>query len=98
MAQFDVHRIAGHGLVVDLQNDFLQDLRSRIVAPLREPTEVTVSTSRLTPLVTLDEGSFRVAVQFLRAVDQTQLGPKVGSLLPHEFELKAALDMLISGF
>ena len=35
MAQFDVYRIEGGGLVLDCQSDPLRDLGSRVVAPLR---------------------------------------------------------------
>jgi len=97
VAQFDIHSIAGHGLVVDCQSDLLSDLRSRIVAPLREPDEPSVSKSRLNPLVTVHQTDYRVAVQFLRAVDSRLLGEKIGSLLDYEYDVKAAIDMVVSG-
>ncbi|VVS96128.1 Toxin CcdB [Sphingomonas sp. EC-HK361] len=98
MAQFDVHLIAGHGYVVDCQSDLLNDLRSRVVAPLRDPDEPTVWQSRLNPEVTIDGTRYRVAAQFLRSVDRRQLGRPVASLAAHEWDIKAALDMLISGY
>lgn len=97
MAQFDVHSIDGHGLVVNCQSELLNDLRSRIVAPLRTPDEPSVSHSRLNPLVKVHQTEYRVAIQFLRAVDSRQLGEKIGSLLDYEYELKAAIDMVVSG-
>ena len=97
MAQFDVHSIEGHGLVVNCQSDLLNDLRSRVVAPLRKPDEPTVSHSRLNPLVRINQTEYRVAVQFLRAVDNRLLGEKIGSLLDYEYDLKAAIDMIVSG-
>ena len=98
MAQFDVYRIAGYGLVVDCQNDVLDDLGSRVVAPLRDADDVSVSKSRLNPLVTVDGANYRVGTQFLRAVYRKQLSDRVGSLRIHEYEIKAAIDMLVSGF
>lgn len=97
MAQFDVYSIEGQGLVVDCQSDLLSDLRSRVVAPLREPDEPSVSKSRLNPLVKMHRTEYRVAIQFLRAVDDRRLGEKVGSLLDYEYNLKAAIDMVVSG-
>ena len=97
MAQFDVYSIEGHGLVVDCQSDLLSDLRSRVVSPLREPDEPSVSKSRLNPLVTMHRTEYRVAIQFLRAVDVRRLREKVGSLLNYEYDLKAAIDMVVSG-
>ena len=98
MAQYDVHGIAGHGYVVDLQSDVLSDLGSRVVAPLRDEDEPTVSRSRLNPLVEVDGKRYRVAVQFVRAVDRRQLGPRVASLAESEWDIKSALDLVISGF
>ena len=98
MTQFDVYHIVGQGLVVDCQNDLFDDLGSRIVAPLREPEDPAVSRSRLNPLVTLDGESYRVATQFLRAVYARRLTDRVGSLRHHEYDIKGAIDLLISGF
>ena len=98
MAQFDAHEIKGHGLVVDCQSHFLRDLQSRVVAPLRDADEPSVSTSRLNPLVSIDGKNYRVATQFMRAVDRRQLGPIVASLRDHEYAIKGAIDLLVSGF
>ncbi|BCA62108.1 hypothetical protein HMP09_1342 [Sphingomonas sp. HMP9] len=97
MAQFDIHSIASHGFVVDCQSDLLSDLRSRIVAPLRKPDEPSVLQSRLNPLVKVHQTDYRVAIQFLRAVDSRLLGEKIGSLLDYEYDVKAAIDMVVSG-
>lgn len=98
MAQFDVYRIDGYGLVVDFQTDLLDELGSRVVAPLRDPEDSSVSKSRLNPLVILDGTSYRVGTQFCRAVYRRQLGSSVGSLRAHEYEIKGAMDFLINGF
>jgi toxin CcdB len=98
MAQFDVYEIAGQGLVVDCQHAFASDLRSRIVAPLRDADEPIVSAPRLNPLVTIGGARYRIATQYLRAVDRNQLGPCLGSVTAHESEIKAAIDLLLSGF
>lgn len=98
MAQFDVYRLPDHGLVVDCQNDLLDDLGSRVVAPLREADDAAMSQSRLNPLVVVDGTRFRVGTQFLRAVYTRQLNTRVGSLRAYEYEIKGAIDMLVSGF
>lgn len=98
MPQFDLYHIDGHGFVVDCQCDLLSDLRSRIVAPLRTDGESSVSMSRLNPRIDVDGRPYRLATQFLRSVDVRQLGKPVGSVAEHEYDIKAALDMLISGF
>lgn len=98
MAQFDVYRIEGYGLVVDCQSDLLDELGSRVVAPLRDPEDSSVSKSRLNPLVAFDGTHYRIGTQFLRAVYRRQLGHSVGSMRVHEYEIKGALDFLINGF
>ncbi len=98
MAQFAIYRLDGHGLVVDCQSDLLSDLRSRAVAPLREAGEDSVALSRLNPCIAIDGVAYRVATLFLRSVDRRLLGEQVGSADEIEREIKAASDMLISGF
>jgi toxin CcdB len=85
-------------LVVDCQSDLLDELGSRVVAPLRDAEDSSVSKSRLNPPVALDDASYRLGTQFLRAVYARQLSDRVGSLRVHEYEIKAAIDMLVSGF
>jgi toxin CcdB len=98
VAQFDVHRIADHGLVVDCQSDWLIDLRSRIVVPLRAPDEMPLVASRLNPIFIIEDNDLVMATQFLRSVAIHHLSKPVTSLKQHEFEIKTALDMLISGY
>ncbi|WP_294197084.1 CcdB family protein [uncultured Sphingomonas sp.] len=98
MAQFGIYRVDGHGLVVDCQSDLLSDLQSRIVAPLRAEAEDSVSLSRLNPRIEVDGIAYRVATQFLRSVDRRVLGEHIGSANAIEWEIKTAVDMLISGF
>lgn len=98
MAQFDVYRVTGDRLVVDCQHDLLSDLPSRIVAPLRPAGDAVVQAARLNPVVDIDGSRFRIATQFLRAIERRELKDYVGSLAAYEYEIKAALDMLISGF
>lgn len=98
MAQFDVYRIVERGLVIDCQSDWLADLRSRIVVPLRPPENVPAISARLNPLFTIDGEELVMATHFLRAVDARHLADRVTSLREHEYVIKIALDMIISGF
>lgn len=98
MAQYDVHRITGHGLVIDCQSDLLDGLTSRVVAPLRDAREAWAGPERLNPRFTVDGQEMRMATQFLRAVERNQLGDKVASLADHDLTIKSAIDALISGF
>lgn len=98
MAQFGVYEIKGRGLVLDCQHDFLSDLNTRVVAPLRVAGDPIGSFARLNPEVEVNGRRYRIAMQLLRAVDRRDLGPLVVRLDDDDFTIMAALDLLISGF
>jgi CcdB protein. len=96
MAQFDLYRLRGGQLVVDLQTDLIGIEASRIVAPLREAGQCTVFPG-LTPTVEVDGEAWIVRVQELAAVPGSELRELVGSLEVDRDRLKRALDILIDG-
>ncbi|UWR13400.1 CcdB family protein [Sulfitobacter mediterraneus] len=96
MAQFDIFRLTGGQLVVDLQTDLIGIDASRIVAPLRDAGQYTAFPG-LTPAVEVDGSTRIVRVQELAAVPGTELRETVGSLAEHRDALKRALDILIDG-
>ncbi|GGE28615.1 toxin CcdB [Gemmobacter megaterium] len=96
MAQFDVFRLKGGMLVVDLQTDLIGIDASRIVAPLREEGRY-VAFSGLTPEVEIDGNAWIVRVQELAAIPGAELRDRVASLAAERDVLKRALDILIDG-
>lgn len=96
MAQFDLYRLNGGQLVVDLQTDLIGIDASRIVAPLREAGRYAAFPG-LTPSVDVDGATWIVRVQELAAVPGAELGTPIGSLAEHHDALKRALDILIDG-
>lgn len=98
MPQFGVYRVKGQRLVIDCQHEFLSELESRVIAPLQPIGKPTVDFARLNPEVEVGGRRYRVAVQLLRAVDRRELGRSVAQLDGEDFAIKAALDLLISGF
>jgi len=96
MAQFDVFRLPGGQLVVDLQTDLIGIDASRIVAPLREAGRYAAFPG-LTPEIEIDGSRWIVRVQELAAVPGTELHQTVGNLAVHRDALKRALDILIDG-
>ncbi|MCO6385205.1 CcdB family protein [Oceanicola sp. 502str15] len=96
MAQFDLYRLTGGQLVVDLQTDLIGIDASRIVAPLRE-AGLYAAFPGLTPTVTLDGAQWIVRTQELAAIPGAELKEPVGSLAHHHDTLKRALDILIDG-
>lgn len=96
MAQFDLYRLKGGQLVVDLQTDLIGIDASRIVAPLREAGRYAAFPG-LTPMVEADGAAWIVRVQELAAVSATELNQRIGTLIQHRDALKRALDILIDG-
>ncbi len=98
MAQFDVYRTPNGELVLDCQSDLLKTYNSRVVAPLLELHESLPMMPRLNPRFKIGGEERVLMIEFLAAVPTASLGPPVTSLAEHEYTIKAALDMLISGF
>lgn len=96
MAQFDLYRLKGGQLVVDLQTDLIGIDASRIVAPLRDAGRYAAFPG-LTPSVEVAGAAWIVRVQELAAVPGSELRESVGSLAEHRDALKRALDILIDG-
>jgi len=96
MAQFDLYRLRGGQLVVDLQTDLIGIDASRIVAPLREAGRYTAFPG-LTPSVEVAGATWIVRTQELAAVPGAELNDCIGSLTEHRDALKRALDILIDG-
>ncbi|MCA3440175.1 MAG: CcdB family protein [Rhodobacter sp.] len=96
MAQFDVFRLKGGTLVVDLQTDLIGIEASRIVAPLREAGRYAEFPG-LTPKIEIDGKAWIVRVQELAAIQGAELREVVASLAAERDALKRALDILIDG-
>jgi toxin CcdB len=97
MGQFDIHRLPGGVLVVDLQTDLIGLDATRIVAPLREEGTYTRFPG-LTPIAEFEGRRWIVRLQELAAVTATELGTSLGSVRHLRDELKRGLDILIDGF
>ncbi len=96
MAQFDAVRVTGGVIVLDCQSNFLADLPTRFVVPLRATGQVDLP--RLTPAFDVDGHRLAMVTPLARSIDKRDMLGVVASLSDHEYEIKAALDMLITGF
>lgn len=100
MSQFDVFRSRNatvYPLIVDVQADLHARLATRIVVPMVARARYTQPTTRLTPVLAVDDGEYVLLFSLLAAVPKTALGASVGSLAQHRSTLLAALDLLITG-
>jgi toxin CcdB len=98
MAQFQVYRLAGGRLVLDLQTDLI-DTGSRVVAPL-----IVVSTGpkvigRLEPVFEVNGEDHALHTAEMAAIPSGLLrGQPIADLSGSDYEIREALDMVFSGF
>lgn len=104
MAQFRVHRNlnaaarATHPYLVDVQNDLLGDLGSRVVVPLCPASAMKGKLVRnLMPTFTVEGKQFAMLTTELAGISAKQLGPKVADLSDKRAEIVAAIDFLVTG-
>ncbi len=84
--------------LVDIQNDLLQSLTTRLLIPLtpRHLFHGKVPTS-LCPLVQLEQGEFILMTQYMSSIPASTLTSPVGSLEAFRTPIIQAVDLLITG-
>jgi len=104
MAQFDIHRntSAGDGAdfpyLLDIQSDFLDRLRTRLVVPLMPVAHFGTPIERLNPIFEIEGGSHVAVFTELAGVSDSLLGETVGSAAARRDEIVATVDFMIQGF
>lgn len=98
MQQFDVVRLRSGARVVILQSDLMDHLPTRLVAPLIAVADAPSVLPRLNPVVSVEGADHIVAVHLAATISVMQIVETIRSLAAHEFAIKAAIDLLISGF
>ncbi len=103
MAQFDVYpnpdrtSRAQYPFVICLQSALLADRASQLVAPLVPRSGLATLTSRLAPLVRLDDAEYAVLVTSLETLPGNLLSRCIANLSHHREELLGAIDLLFYG-
>ena len=98
MAQFQVYRVAGARLVLDLQTDLI-DTGSRVVAPLMPVSDGPKALTRLEPVFEIDGQPHVLHTAEMAAVPSALTkGQLVADLSTFDYEIRGALDMVFSGF
>jgi len=98
MRQFDVCRLKERSdqLVVILQHDTIDELDTRVVAPLSDrPHRKLIDRVRLP--VDLDGDRYVVQIDRLSAIERRSIGTVAGSLAGDEQRIKNALDIVFLG-
>ncbi|NBC30766.1 MAG: plasmid maintenance protein CcdB [Spirochaetes bacterium] len=105
MAQFDIFTNSNSETrnetpyLLDLQVDLLQDLATRLVAPLR-PKRVLAGQiiTKLHPVVSARGVEHVVVISEMAAVSAAILGRYVDTARGYRTDIIAAIDLLITGF
>jgi toxin CcdB len=98
MAQFQVYRVPGGRLVLDLQTDLI-DIGSRVVAPLVPASSGPKAIGRLEPVFAIEGEPHVLHTAEMAALPSALLtGAPVADLSGSDYEIRGALDMVFSGF
>lgn len=85
--------------LLDIQNEILSSMDTRVVVPLYLKGATTLHPiSRLTPVVTFQNKTYIAMVPELAGVARRSLGTRAGDLSNTRAEIIAALDLLFTGF
>lgn len=98
MKQFDVCRLRNppDQLVVILQNDLVDELGTRVVAPLSDETHRALIDVLRIP-VEIDFGSYVVQLDRMAAIERRMIGQVIGTLAAEESRIKRGLELLFFG-
>ncbi|MEO0444140.1 MAG: CcdB family protein [Pseudomonadota bacterium] len=85
-------------LLLDIQSNLLEELRTTIVIPL-SPSSISRSSAitKLCPLIDIEGKSYVAMTQQIAGVDRSALGKEAYDLSAYRSEIIAALDFVISG-
>ena len=104
MAQFDVYENPNEETnqtipyLLDLQADLLDNLATRVVAPLVAAAMMGGAVKHLNPRFKIKDNVVFMSTAELAGVRISALGERVGSLSEQRNEIIAALDFLFTGF
>lgn len=103
MARFDVYRnprketAKETPYLLDVQSDFLEDLDTRVVVPLRTSKLINQQVTRLNPRFKIDGASVVMDTPQIVGYPRQMLKRPVDNLRANEVEIQNALDFLFSG-
>jgi toxin CcdB len=103
MARFDVyptpltHEKSHTPYWLDVQTDFLHDLATRVIIPLRRLDQAESVKARLNPEFTVQRARVYADTANLGVFPASLLRAPVASLKEHRFDIEGALDFLFTG-
>lgn len=99
MARFDVYENGDEfGYLVDVQSDFLEDMRTRVVVPLLPLDRSPPIGARINPVFDIGETPHTLQPLMIAAVPRQALKIRVTTIANESDKVTDALDMLFQGF
>ena len=83
---------------IDVQNDYIDALTTRVVVPLRREAAFGPRARNLNPVFTVGADSVVLDTASLAAVPLAELRKSVGTLREQRLEIQEALDTLFGAF
>ncbi len=84
--------------LLDVQNDLLKDLETRVVVPLRPVSALQGQALRtLMPILEIEGERFIMVTPQMAGIPKSELGAPVTRAEQHRFEIIAAIDFLLTG-
>lgn len=104
MAQFTVYRNknpqtrSAVPFLLDVQNDLLDDLETRVVVPLCAVPMMKGRILRtLTPVLEIEGERFVMLTPQMAGIPKSELGAPASRVEQHRFEIISAIDFLLTG-
>jgi len=84
--------------LLDIQNDLLSDLETRVVVPLHLISALKGKALKtLTPILKIEGDSFVMLTPQLAGIPKGELGAPVAQVQQYRSEIIAAIDLLVTG-
>jgi len=96
-AQYDLFRLPDGPVVVVIQNDLLDDIRTRVVIPLLPAGSAGKPLKRLNPTMTLNGDVLTLMPQLMATLSLAELGMCIGSCEDDRDVITRAVDTLLAG-
>ena len=99
MSKFDIHAAPSSSVpfLMDLQDDIVDLLSTRVVAPLIPAMDVEKRMKILNPVIQIKGTEYVLMTHLLAAVSFSALGEKVDTAISQRDEIIASLDFLFTG-
>jgi toxin CcdB len=104
MPQFTVYRnknpqtLSAVPFLLDVQNDLLSDLETRVVIPLRPVSAILGKVLKpLMPVLEIEGGRFVLLTPQMAGIPKSELGASVIRVEHYRSEIIAAIDFLVTG-